>query len=159
MRLDVAGPEPGHVAALPGLDSCSGMPWLHAHGMLPQAAVGQLVGGADFTVLVREDRRQSNAGFPTKFVESFASGTPVIANLTSDLGQHLRDGDNGLVCESNDVDSLAATLRRALALDVDAKLRMRAACLAHAEVAFHPRIYSAVLRDLACAGIDAASAS
>ncbi|MBK6415658.1 glycosyltransferase [Thermomonas sp.] len=154
VRLDVAGPEPAHVAALLGLDACAGIPWLHAHGMLPQAAVGQLVGKADFTVLVREDRRQSNAGFPTKFVESFAAGTPVIANLTSDLGQHLRDGETGLACASNDVDSLAATLRRALALDVDAKRRMRAACLAHAEAAFHPRAYSAALRDLACAGID-----
>ncbi len=119
----------------------------------------QLVGKADFTVLVREDRRQSNAGFPTKFVESFASGTPVIANLTSDLGQHLRDGETGLACASNDVDSLAATLRRALSLDVEAKRRMRAACLAHAGAAFHPRAYSAALRDLACAGIDVAQAS
>ena len=159
VRLDVAGPEPVHVAALLGLDSCTGIPWLHAHGMLPQAAVAQLVGKADFTVLVREDRRQSNAGFPTKFVESFASGTPVIANLTSDLGQHLRDGETGLVCESNGVDNLAATLRRALALDVDAKRRMRTACLAHAEAAFHPRAYSAALRDLACPGIDLAQAS
>jgi len=127
--------------------------------MLPQAAVGQLVGKADFTVLVREDRRQSNAGFPTKFVESFASGTPVIANLTSDLGQHLRDGETGLVCESNRVDSLAATLRRALALDVDAKRRMRAGCLAHALARFHPRAYSDVLRDLASTGIAAAQLS
>ena len=159
VRLDVAGPEPVHVAALLGLDACAGIPWLHAHGMLPQAAVAQLVGKADFTVLVREDRRQSNAGFPTKFVESFAAGTPVIANLTSDLGQHLRDGETGLACASNDVASLAATLRRALALDVDAKRRMRAACLAHAGAAFHPRAYSAALHDLACAGIDAAQAS
>lgn len=158
VRLDVAGPEPAHVAALLGLDSCAGIAWLHAHGMLLQAAVAQLVGKADFTVLVREDRRQSNAGFPTKFVESFASGTPVIANLTSDLGEHLRDGETGLACASNDVDSLAATLRRALALDVDAKRRMRAGCLAHAGAAFHPRAYSAVLRDLACPGIDRAQA-
>ena len=158
VRLDVAGPEPVHVAALLGLDACAGIPWLHAHGMLPQAAVGRLVGKADFTVLVREDRRQSNAGFSTKFVESFASGAPVIANLTSDLGQHLRDAQTGLVSESNGVDSLAATLRRALALDVDAKRRMRAACLAHAEAAFHPRAYSAALRDLACPGIDLAQA-
>lgn len=139
VRLDVAGPEPAHVAALLGLRSCTGVPWLHAHGMLPQGVVGQLVGKADFTVLLREDRRQSNAGFSTKFVESFASGTPVMANLTSDLGEHLRDGDTGLVCESNDVDSLAATLGRALALDVDARRRMRVACLAHAREAFVPR--------------------
>lgn len=159
VRTDVAGPEPAHVAALLGLDSCASVPWLHAHGMLPQAAVSRLVGKADFSVLLREDRRQSNAGFPTKFVESFASGTPVIANLTSDIGQHLRDGDTGLVCASNNVDSLTATLRRALALDADAKRRMRAACLAHAAAAFHPSTYSAALRDLACAGIDAERAS
>ncbi len=155
VRLDVAGPEPADVAALLGARSCAGVPWLRAHGMLPQAQVAHLVGQADFTVLVREDRRQSNAGFPTKFVESFAAGTPVVANLTSDLGQHLRDGETGLVCASNDVDSLAATLHRALALDAGAKRRMREACLAHAEAAFHPRVYADALRDLACAGMHA----
>ncbi len=148
VRLDVAGPEPVHVAALLGMDSCAGIPWLHAHGMLPQAAVGKLVGKADFTVLVREDRRQSNAGFPTKFVESFAAGTPVIANLTSDLGQHLRDGETGLACASNDVASLAATLRRALALDEESKKRMRAACIRDAHAAFSPLAYAPVLHDL-----------
>ena len=156
VRLDVAGPEPALVAALLGADSCDGIPWLRAHGMLPPARVGQLVGQADFTVLVREDRRQSNAGFPTKFVESFAAGTPVIANLTSDLGRHLRDGETGLVCASGTVDGLATTVRRARSLDDDAKRGMRSACLAHAVAAFHPRAYSGVLRDLACAGIGAA---
>ena len=152
VRLDVAGPDPVHVAALLGVQSCAGLTWLRAHGMLPHATVARLVGEADFTVLVREDRRQSNAGFPTKFVESFASGTPVIANLTSDLGQHLRDGETGLVCNSNDVDSLAATLRRALALDIVAKRRMRGACMVHALSFFHPQTYASTLGALAHAG-------
>jgi glycosyltransferase involved in cell wall biosynthesis len=148
VRLDVAGPEPAHVAALLGLDACAGVPWLHVHGMLPQAAVAQLVGKADFTVLVREDRRQSNAGFPTKFVESFAAGTPVIANLTSDIGDHLRDRETGLVCGSNEVASVAATLRRALALDQETKRSMRESCSQHALLAFNSVSYAPALQAL-----------
>ena len=54
---------------------------------------------ADFMVLLREQTRKSNAGFPTKFSESFISGTPVIANLTSDIGDYLIDGETGFVVD------------------------------------------------------------
>jgi len=52
---------------------------------------------ADFMVLVREPNRKSTAGFPTKFAEAMVSGTPVIANLTSDLGCYLKNGLTGFV--------------------------------------------------------------
>lgn len=52
---------------------------------------------ADFMMLVREPNRKSNAGFPTKFAESMMSGTPIIANLTSDLGRYLKDGETGFI--------------------------------------------------------------
>lgn len=72
---------------------------------------------ADFMVLLREPTRKSNAGFPTKFAESFTSGIPVIANLTSDLGSYLRDGITGFVVDEPSEESIYKTLKeRALPL-------------------------------------------
>ena len=66
---------------------------------------------ADFMVLLREQTRKSNAGFPTKFSESFMSGTPVIANLTSDLGRYLMDGDTGFVVSEPSEDAIYRVLK------------------------------------------------
>lgn len=66
-------------------------------GRISQDDVPSYYSIADFMVLLRESNRKSNAGFPTKFAESMTSGTPVIANLTSDLGNYLKDGETGFV--------------------------------------------------------------
>lgn len=148
IHLTVAGPERSQVADILGESPDRELSWLHATGMLSHTDVQRLVGSVDFSILVRQPCRVSQAGFPTKFVESFASGTPVIANLTSDLHLHLWDGETGLVCEAPDVGGIASALARALALDEVAMRRMRAACLEHARQAFHPANYVHALHDL-----------
>lgn len=87
-----------------------------ALGRLPQPDLPSVLQDVDFTVLLRRPERFAHAGFPTKFCESLASGTPVIANLTSDLGRYLRDGQEGLVCRDHTVQALAETLWRAIRL-------------------------------------------
>ena len=68
-------------------------------GRVPQDVIPSFYHQADFMALLREQTRKSNAGFPTKFSESFTSGTPVIANLTSDLGVYLKDEETGFVVQ------------------------------------------------------------
>jgi glycosyltransferase involved in cell wall biosynthesis len=148
VHLTVAGPDQASVMAMMGESATRQFPWLHTAGSLSHEQVRKLVGRMDFSILVRPQCRTSKAGFPTKFVESFASGTPVIANLTSDLGQYLRDGETGLVCDSNTVVSISETLQRALSLDVEVRRAMRSACLQQARKAFHPEAYAGVLGDL-----------
>ena len=148
VQLTVAGPGRPEVLRLLGDSVEQDIPWLRTPGMLQHADVQQLVGSSDFSILARQPCRTSQAGFPTKFVESFASGTPVIANLTSDLHLHLRDGETGLVCASPDADSIASSLMRALALGGEAKERMRKACIDHARGAFQPAGYADVLYNL-----------
>jgi len=54
----------------------------------------------DYTVLLRSpEQRYAKAGFPTKVVESLATGTPVILNLTSDLADYIIDKENGIIIE------------------------------------------------------------
>ena len=80
-------------------------------GQLSQEVIPSFYHLADFMVLLREQTRKSNAGFPTKFAESFISGTPVIANLTSDLGLFLKDGENGFVVEEPSEQAVYRTLK------------------------------------------------
>lgn len=152
--LTVAGPDRPQVLRL--LDGADGgeRPWLRTPGMLGFTEVQRLVGGADFSILARRPCRTSQAGFPTKFVESFACGTPVIANLTSDLHLHLREGETGLVSVAADAESIEQTLQRALALDRQALRGMREACIHRAHAAFHPQVHAMTLRNLIQPEID-----
>ena len=75
------------------------------HGRISPERIPSMLAKADFSILLRPDARYANAGFPTKLVESFAAGLPIIANLTSDIGMYLRDGDNGIVLEDWSVET------------------------------------------------------
>lgn len=67
------------------------------HGRVPHIEAVNTVQNADFQFLIRDSNLKNNAGFPTKFVESISCCTPIIATLTSNIGDYLQDGINGFV--------------------------------------------------------------
>jgi glycosyltransferase involved in cell wall biosynthesis len=119
-------------------------------GVLDHEASMDLVRQSDFSLLLRHDARYSRAGFPTKFVESFTVGTPVIANLTSDLHRYLRDGETGITCTGSEPEALEVALRRALALPRDQHASMRTRCRAIAAEAFDYHVYAESLSQFLC---------
>lgn len=80
-------------------------------GRVSQDEVPSYYALSDFMVLLREPNRKSNAGFPTKFSESFISGTPVIANITSDLGNYIKDGETGFIVSEPREEAIYQTLK------------------------------------------------
>lgn len=79
---------------------------------------------ADFTILIRpENARYAKAGFPTKVVESLTSGTPVITNITSDLGSYLFDGYNSIIVKDENAVSIRDAIVKAIDIDND-KLKL-----------------------------------
>lgn len=81
---------------------------------------------ADFTVLLRSTtQRYAKAGFPTKVVESLASGTPVMLNLTSDLGNYIHDMKEGIIIEDCTSDAFAVAIRKALSLNRNELISMQ----------------------------------
>jgi glycosyltransferase involved in cell wall biosynthesis len=97
---------------------------------------------ADFTVLMRsETQRYARAGFPTKVVESLASATPVICNITSDLGNYLVDGENSMIVSGCTAESFAITLKRILALSQVEKAAMKISARKTAEKNFNYLLY------------------
>lgn len=116
-------------------------------GVLNHSASMDLVRRADFSLLLRRDARYAHAGFPTKFVESLAVGTPVIANLTSDLHRYLKDGETGFICAGSESKDLASALFRTLALTREEYAAMRLRCRAVATEAFDYRVYITIISD------------
>lgn len=150
VRLRMAGLSPEEVLAFPAMrrKGARALPGcVEVVGRVPQEKAMELTRGADFSVLLRPDTRTSRAGFPTKVVESLAVGTPVICNLTSDLGQHIREGREGVVCRDGTVPALKEALQRAMAFSREERAAMRAAARAEAERSFDYRRHTQALAE------------
>lgn len=145
LRLEVYGPSADDLARYGVTDLPAS---ITAHGAVPQATAMAGVAAADFSVLLRRPDKVATAGFPTKFVESLAVGTPVIATLTSDLADYLVDGENGLVCADTTPATVARALERALTLTARQKATLREAARHTAETGFDYRRHTDSLRRL-----------
>jgi glycosyltransferase involved in cell wall biosynthesis len=97
--------------------------FLCAHGLLSHEDSLDLVRDSDFSIAFRPNFRNVQAGFPTKFVESMALGTPVIGNYFSDLEDYLVDEYNGIVCSEYSVEALQRGLLRCFSISDLSKLR------------------------------------
>lgn len=63
-------------------------------GKIPNKDCVSLIKSLDFVVFFRENNETTKAGFPSKVTESFACGTPVLTNITSDLGDYLNENNS-----------------------------------------------------------------
>jgi glycosyltransferase involved in cell wall biosynthesis len=145
VQLVVAGPKPEDLLRFPSLQRrrYTSLPGcVKALGQMTHEKVLDVIREADFTVLLRPHLRYAEAGFPTKVPESLALGTPVICNITSDLGEHIHDGQEGIICEDHSVESFLTALKRAMELAPDGKKAMRLAARKEAERSFDFRNYS-----------------
>lgn len=100
---------------------------------------------ADFSVFVRDDNRVSRVGFPTKYAEAATCGVPVLTNRSSDIGDYLVDGDNGILITDCSRVEIEAGLRRALLMPrekVDA-MRQRV----REQRSFTPRTWAPKIRE------------
>lgn len=122
------------------LDACADI--IELYERKPRDKVLEMMRGADFVQLFRDGSlRYAKAGFPSKVVESLANATPILCNLSSDLGDYLRDGENALLADSHHPKDIAAAMRRALALSVEEKERMSRCALESAKEYFDYRNY------------------
>ena len=109
---------------------------------VPQSEMPCYIRASDYTFFARPNRRSSNAGFPTKFAESMASGTPVITNLTGDIELYLKDKVNGRVLRDTTVDSIHATLLEIIEETQETRKCMRINARRTAEKCFDYRVYT-----------------
>lgn len=119
------------------------------HGRVSHEEVLRILKCTDFTLLMRSPtQRYAKAGFPTKVVESLSRSTPVICNLTSDLGEYLVDGQNAFVVAECSSHSLQQQICRAIGLSTTQRISMCCAAYETASKCFSYKAYTAELNAL-----------
>lgn len=151
-ELQLLGIKKDQLATLCGVEEseieCLGKS-LVCFGRLPHEIVLERLSKADFTVLLRsETQRYAKAGFPTKAVESLATATPVISNLTSDLGLYLQDEYNSIIVNDETPLELSISIKKAIATDESAREKMCVHSRKTAEKYFDYSIYKNIIADI-----------
>lgn len=125
IRLDIVGQTKEQFQAVFGntVDIADNIVF---HGCVSHTEAVRFVCEADFQMLIRENTLKNTAGFPTKFVESMSCCTPLIATLTSNIGDYLHDGVNGFIV--SDEHPLGEVLKKAASLSSAEIIKMKEAC-------------------------------
>lgn len=74
-------------------------------GLVSPDNMPQLLCNAQALVLARPDNLQSQYGFPTKLGEYLATGKPVIATSVGEIGEFIKNKENGVLVNPNDVNA------------------------------------------------------
>ncbi|MDF2943779.1 MAG: uncharacterized protein K0S01_2637 [Herbinix sp.] len=98
------------------------------HGLAPNEEVMESIVNSDFTILIRDVKRDTMAGFPTKVSESISCGTPVITTRTSDLEDYISEGENGFFIDFDEEKSLEE-LKNILSIDQKKVLEIKKNCI------------------------------
>ena len=117
------------------------------HGRVAQSEAMNLVAQADFSILLRPNKRYAHAGFPTKLAESLSLGVPILTNLTSNIGEYVRDGLEGIVLNDCSPEAFAAAVHRVLEMPHSQWLAMRHNARQRAEECFDYRHYIGPLKE------------
>lgn len=122
---------------------------LIAHGRIPREQVIECYESSDFSILIRpENLRYAKAGFPTKFAESLLTGTPVICNLTSDLGDYCNDGMNSIIVRGESKEEIVIALRKAIHTSYAKRIEMCINARKTAEKYFDYRVFINELKNI-----------
>lgn len=97
---------------------------IHFLGMIPHVECLKMIHDSDFSAIVREKKRVTSAGFPTKFSESFGCGTPVIATDSSNLAEYIVDYKNGIMCKCCSTEAIKQSIIEAMSIETDVLIKM-----------------------------------
>lgn len=121
---------------------------LNIFGRLPHEKAINIVKNSNFSILIRDEKeRFAKAGFPTKVVESLCCGTPMICNLSSDLGIYLKDNYNSVIIDDLNPSSIKSSLVRIINIDCSHYEKLRINARLTAEKFFNCENYSAIIKD------------
>lgn len=109
-------------------------------GRKPNREALMIVKWSDFSIFLRDTNLVCTAGFPTKFSESIACGTPVLTNLSSDIGNYLVVGKNGYIMDISSKEKLDNSLVRALFTPKSELIKMKQYCCEDKTFDYHSYI-------------------
>lgn len=98
------------------------------HGRRPRDEVRQMLRDADFSIFLRDPFRANLAGFPTKYGESIAFGTPVLTNPMPNILRYHEQGRTGRLIDLEDTDQAETQLAHALSMPATEVYGMKVFC-------------------------------
>lgn len=90
-------------------------------GRLSHEETIKYVLGCDCYIFIRRSDKRNNAGFPTKFAESFTCGVPIITTDVSDVGEYIRQSGKGNLLK----DMTTQGISEAMLYQIDNKLQSK----------------------------------
>lgn len=63
--------------------------------------------GCDCYIFIRRSDKRNNAGFPTKFAESYTCGVPIITTDVSDVGEYIRKSGKGALLKDMTTENIS----------------------------------------------------
>lgn len=87
-------------AIYPDLDNYADNERIIYMGLLSHEETVMYVQNSDCYVFLRYDNPRNQAGFPTKFVEAYSCGVPIITTDVSDIGEYMKDECDGTLLKS-----------------------------------------------------------
>ena len=85
-------------------------------GKLPNEDAKKIIKKADFSVLLRQNKKYSKAGFSTKLAESMCLGVPVICTKVGGSDSVIKNMYNGILINDNEHQTLLDILHYVLSL-------------------------------------------
>jgi len=98
-------------------------------GRLSHLETIKFIKSSDYSIFFRNNNLATKAGFPVKFVESIACGTPVITNSTSNIKDCLIDGKLGYLLDDTSESTLVESLNKVIELPKIRIEHMKKKCL------------------------------
>ena len=124
VTLDLVGIDMETLAQTTGQDDWERL-GVAAHGYCAHEKAREIVSQADFSLLLRENKRYAKAGFSTKFAESMLLGVPVICTKAGGADQVITHMCDGVHLTDNEEQTVQEALLTLLQLPEEKILDMK----------------------------------
>lgn len=133
--FDVVGPSPDAIESM--LECSSPTQYgINCYGRLSHENTLSIVRKADFSVLMRENKRYAKAGVSTKFVEAMSLAVPSICTAVGGTDAFVSDGVDGILIKDNSVHEVLDKLMQIVNMDSSKILQMKLNALNTAKQVF-----------------------
>lgn len=133
--FDVVGPSPDAIESM--LECSSPTQYgINCYGRLSHENTLSIVRKADFSVLMRENKRYAKAGVSTKFVEAMSLAVPSICTAVGGTDAFVTDGVDGVLIKDNSVHEVLDKLMQIVNMDSSKILQMKLNALNTAKQVF-----------------------
>lgn len=133
--FDVVGPSPDAIESM--LECSSPTQYgINCYGRLSHENTLSIVRKADFSVLMRENKRYAKAGVSTKFVEAMSLAVPSICTAVGGTDAFVSDGIDGILIKDNSVHEVLDKLVQIVNMDSSKILQMKLNALNTAKQVF-----------------------